>query len=162
MSQSKSSPSMRVMIEGDLQAVMKIEESCFEKFAWKRKSNFMNFCKSGNAFVLCDEKATVVGYVFLKVRDSHVVSIEKIAVDPGRQGQGLGRFILDWVRVRSIEKGAERITLHVRGSHTRALNLYARNGFKVTGTDDSGYTQHNPEGADKIKIAMNLSLDTRP
>jgi ribosomal-protein-alanine N-acetyltransferase len=168
MSQNRASPNIEPMgirkenstkAKADLSTVMEIEMASFPKFAWKRKASFMKYINRGDAFVVRDADDAVVGYVLFKECESgEIISIEKMAVAVDRRKQGLGRFILDWTCAHARDQCAKQLCLHVRGSNTRALNLYARNGFKVTAIEESGYADNEPVGAEKIKIAMRLFL----
>jgi ribosomal protein S18 acetylase RimI-like enzyme len=150
---------MKPMAKVDLsKKVMSIEKARFGKFAWKNEANFMKYADRGDAFVVRDADE-VVGYVLLKECEGGLtISIVKMAVALDRQNQGLGRFILDWTRAHAEGKGAKRLVLHVRGSNTKAFDLYERNGFKVTERKESGYRTNKPTGADKIRIAMQLAI----
>jgi ribosomal protein S18 acetylase RimI-like enzyme len=63
----------------------------------------------------------------------HVLSINGIAVDPGRQGQGIGRALLDAAVAEARRRGARRLTLRVFSPNERARRLYESVGFVVEG-----------------------------
>jgi RimJ/RimL family protein N-acetyltransferase len=80
----------------------------------------------------------VAGYATLRQwsripSHAHVLEINGLAVDPGRQGQGLGRALVsacvDWARRR----GARKLTLRVLGGNHSARRLYESCGFRVEG-----------------------------
>jgi ribosomal protein S18 acetylase RimI-like enzyme len=148
---------MKPMAKVDLEQVMGIEAS-FEKFAWKEASfmKYVDRVDRRDAFVVNDADDVVVGYVLLKECECGRISIVKMAVAGNRRNQGLGTFILGWTRAHAQGKGAKGLILHVRGSNPKALNLYARTGFKVTEMEQSGYKDKKATGAEQSKIAMQL------
>ncbi len=58
-----------------------------------------------------------------------------VAVDPGRQGQGLGRVVTGLGLVHLRQRGVERIELYVEGDNAAAVATYRRLGFSRTGLD---------------------------
>jgi ribosomal protein S18 acetylase RimI-like enzyme len=50
-----------------------------------------------------------------------------------KQGQGLGRFLLNQAVACARGLGMESVLLEVRPSNTRALEIYERYGFKQIG-----------------------------
>ncbi len=80
-----------------------------------------------------DPGRTLVGYAGLLdlAGDGHVATV---AVDPGRQGGGVGtRLVLGLAR-RARERGLGSLTLEVRMSNLAAQRLYGRFGFVPAGT----------------------------
>jgi ribosomal protein S18 acetylase RimI-like enzyme len=80
----------------------------------------------------------VAGYVRLqratRFRSSdHVLAINGIAVDPARQGQGIGRALIDAAISEARSRGARRLTLRVFSPNERARRLYESAGFVVEG-----------------------------
>jgi ribosomal protein S18 acetylase RimI-like enzyme len=84
------------------------------------------------------ENGEVAGYVKLgRVTDlaasDHVLMIAGIAVDPGRQGRGIGRALIDAAIAEARDRGARRLTLRVLGGNAGARHLYETSGFVVEG-----------------------------
>lgn len=57
------------------------------------------------------------------------VDVEKVAVDPRTQGQGIGRKLMNALITSAREVGVEVITLDLRGDNTAAIRLYESLGF---------------------------------
>jgi len=80
----------------------------------------------------------VAGYVRLN-RSSrfgssdHVLTINGIAVDPARQGRGVGRALIDAAVAEGRRRGARRLTLRVFSPNEPARRLYESAGFVVEG-----------------------------
>ena len=56
-----------------------------------------------------------------------------LAVDPNRQGEGIGGLLVEAGIARARERGARQLVLRVLSSNDPALRLYERHGFAVTG-----------------------------
>jgi ribosomal protein S18 acetylase RimI-like enzyme len=64
----------------------------------------------------------------------HVLEIRGLAVDPARQGEGIGTRLLDAAVTRAREEGRRRLLLRVLSTNSPARRLYERHGFEVEGT----------------------------
>jgi ribosomal-protein-alanine N-acetyltransferase len=90
-------------------------------------------------------KAPIVGYggFWIVINEAH---ISTIASDEKWRGHGIGELMLLAMIERSIELGANLVTLEVRVSNTVAQNLYRKYGFEVVG-QRPGYYRDNNEDA---------------
>ena len=61
------------------------------------------------------------------------VDVEKVAVDPRNQGQGIGRMLMNALIASAREAEVEVITLDLRGDNTAAIALYESLGFERYG-----------------------------
>ncbi|GAB3579104.1 ribosomal protein S18-alanine N-acetyltransferase [Amycolatopsis endophytica] len=89
----------------------------------------------------------LIGYAGLAVvggRGDYEASIHTIGVDPGYQGQGIGRALLEALLARADEVRAP-VFLEVRTDNERAQELYRRHGFTQIGLRKRYY---HPSGAD--------------
>lgn len=64
---------------------------------------------------------------------AHVLEIGGLAVDPVRQGVGVGRGLVEAAVQECRRRGARKLTLRVLGPNTTARRLYERCGFQVEG-----------------------------
>ncbi len=115
----------------DLDIVMMIEQSSFST-PWSRGS-FRNLLKRTDADLwVAVAEDEVVGYAVVWYAATEG-ELGNLAVSPGRRGQGVGRWLLDWTLQKAAERGAERIFLEVRMSNQAALDLYESRGFVQVG-----------------------------
>jgi ribosomal protein S18 acetylase RimI-like enzyme len=70
----------------------------------------------------------VVGLVVLVDRADHLL-IENVAVDPSRQGEGIGRALLDFAAARARQSGFRILRLYTNAAMTENLALYAHLGY---------------------------------
>ncbi len=94
----------------------------------------------------------LVGYSFLlNVFDE--IHINNIAVKESYREQGLGKKLLDYIIKFGKENYFSRITLEVRESNKRALNLYYQYGFDLISRRTGYYS--NPK-EDALILMKNL------
>jgi len=63
----------------------------------------------------------------------HVLEISGLAVDPRRQGRGVGRSLVEAAVEQARARGARKLALRVLGLNTGARRLYEACGFSVEG-----------------------------
>ena len=135
------------MVMADLDEVFALEQSVYPH-PWSR-GNFVDSLASGyNAWVLRDQRE-LAGYFLLMaaVDEAHLLNV---SVAASRQGQGLGRYLLDKVAACARGLGAESILLEVRPTNLRALKVYQRYGFTEIGRRKAYYPAHNGQREDAI------------
>ncbi|MDR1513254.1 MAG: GNAT family acetyltransferase [Propionibacteriaceae bacterium] len=70
--------------------------------------------------------------------DGHRGNINYLAVDPARQGRGLGRQLLTHMESLLLQTGCPKINLQVRLDNDRAVAFYQRCGYDVFHVADLG------------------------
>lgn len=126
----ESTISYRLAIASDLDAVVNIENNCFdtEKFN-RRQLSYLMFKAKGCCFVAIDEDK-IVGYIsLLKHTKRKNLRIYSLAVDKSAQRKHIGQCFIDIAKVYAKENRLSSITLEVRLDNAAALSLYKRNGF---------------------------------
>jgi ribosomal-protein-alanine N-acetyltransferase len=118
--------------------------------------NFADSLASGyRAWVVRDDAGALAGYFLVMdaVDEAHLLNL---AVAPERQGQGLGRYLLD--KVAAVARGLSVISilLEVRPSNTRALKVYEQYGFRMIGRRKGYYPAH--QGMREDAIVMRYML----
>lgn len=125
------------MTLADLDEVLALEESVYP-YPWSR-ANFADSVDAGyDTTVLRDDEGRLVGYflVMCAVDEAHLLNV---AVAAGRQGQGIGRHLLDRVCACARAHGMESVLLEVRPSNERALKVYNEYGFVQIGRRKAYY-----------------------
>jgi GNAT superfamily N-acetyltransferase len=85
--------------------------------------------KIGAADVFVAVDLEVVGALVLAVMEDHVL-IENVAVDPGRQGEGIGADLLAFAESWAEETGRRTVRLYTNVAMTRNIALYRRIGYE--------------------------------
>ncbi len=80
-------------------------------------------------FVLADRE--IAGILVIEDHPDHLY-LDNIAVDPSRQGQGIGRLLLDFVDARARALGHRLLKLHTNVLMLSNQALYARHGWVET------------------------------
>ncbi len=65
--------------------------------------------------------------------------IDRVMVDAGLRGQGIGSALVQRLLQSGRERGAEEFTLEVRKSNQAAIRLYEKNGFVSEGVRPGFY-----------------------
>lgn len=134
-----ANPRIREMFPGDIAAVAKIEQSAYP-FPWTR-GIFSDCLRAGYRCRVLAHGDTVSGYsVFSEsVGEAHLLNL---CIDPGRQGEGLGRCLLEAVMDEARLCNVYRMFLEVRPSNRSAIRLYRSGGFHVIGRRPGYYPAH--------------------
>jgi len=142
------------MRPADLDEVHALECSVFPH-PWSR-GNFQDSLASGyDAWTARDAAGALAGYylVMYAVDEAHLLDV---AVAAARQGQGLGRHLLDRIGARAKEQGMASVLLEVRPSNARALDVYRRYGYREIGRRKGYYPAHGGQREDAIVMRIDL------
>ncbi len=93
-------------------------------------ADFASQIAAGQVHVL--DAAGVAGYAVIYRRGDHL-HLENVAVDPARQGEGLGRRLLDFVEAEARRRGLAAIELYTNIHMTENQRLYPALGYVETG-----------------------------
>jgi ribosomal protein S18 acetylase RimI-like enzyme len=85
----------------------------------------------------------------------HVLEVKGLAVDPERQGKGIGATLLDAGIAIARERGMRRLVLRVLSGNTGACHLYESRGFEVEGARREAFLL---EGTYVDDLMMGLDL----
>lgn len=81
-----------------------------------------------NDFLILRDGDDMIGFCWLKV-EGDIGEIYAVGMDPSRQGQGLGRVLMDAGLARITDHGIRTAALYVEADNKAALALYERYGF---------------------------------
>jgi ribosomal-protein-alanine acetyltransferase len=120
--------------EGDLEALLAIEEACFgnERFSRDVVRSFVLREDSFTAVAL--EGDRILGSAMCTMpRGSRAGRIISIAVLEQSRRAGVGSRLLEECERMLRENGRRRVTLEVEVSNRPAISLYSKHGYQVTG-----------------------------
>jgi GNAT superfamily N-acetyltransferase len=84
---------------------------------------------AGSGFVsVADDDGAVAGLIVLVPDRDHLL-VENVAVEPARQGQGVGRALLAFAEARAAELGVGELRLYTHVKMTENQALYAHLGY---------------------------------
>jgi len=144
---------IRKMEESDIDTVVGIEKDLFS-LPWSRASFLYEIGDHQRSYAVVGTlEGLVVGYaISWFVADE--LHIGNIAIAREHQGKGFGRRLLQHLLDEASRRGVRIVTLEVRVSNARAINLYRRYGFKGVALR-KGYYADNGEDA----LVMILDLE---
>jgi len=87
-------------------------------------------------FLVVEENEEPIGFAaWSSTTEPGVFKLHKLYVLPGRQGKGLGRWMLQFIYQAIGPLGATTLRLNVN-RHNKARQFYERMGFAVVGEED--------------------------
>ena len=95
------------------------------------------------SFIVCFDDAEPLGFAAYQSLDGAVFKLHKLYILPGKQGQGIGKFIMTYIQNDIRQKGAVLLDVNVNIYNLQAKAFYEKNGFVVVRKEDidigSGY-----------------------
>lgn len=121
---------IRRMQPEDVEGVMAIENAVVD-FPWSYNI-FVDCIKVGYSCWVLDSEGEIVGYGLLSMaaKEAHILNI---CIQPQRQHQGLGRWLMQHLIAQARRLRAESTYLEVRPSNKHAFDLYTSLGFTQIG-----------------------------
>lgn len=117
-----------------------IHARCFDH-AWSAGVFADLAAKPHHRLYVLEDDDRVVSFILLSVvlGEGEILTL---ATDPGVQGRGFGRRLLDHVIADLRAEGQEALFLEVAVDNTAALALYSRCGFERTGLRKAYYSRN--------------------
>ncbi|HUS84333.1 MAG TPA: ribosomal protein S18-alanine N-acetyltransferase [Anaerolineales bacterium] len=149
---------MRTMCLSDVDQVVQIDRLSFT-LPWSERTYRLELTENSAAHLYVAElegqhEQPVVGYVgfWFIVDEAH---ISTLAVHPDFRGMGIGRRLLEEALVEALLLGADLVTLEVRASNQRPIDLYKNFGFRVKAVKPRYYRDNHED-------ALLMILDDLP
>ncbi|MFN4024463.1 MAG: GNAT family N-acetyltransferase [Hyphomonas sp.] len=87
-----------------------------------------------DAFRVAEDDEGVAGIVQISVEESDAI-LQKLFIEPGRMGGGVGRLLYDWACAEARRKGARRLLID---ADPDAAEFYVKMGAAPAGESPSG------------------------
>lgn len=116
------------------------------------------------AFYVVEREGRIAGFYRImqfEGRARHVAQLGTLAVDPGFQGSGLARDMVESAIERMKALGVRRVELQVEADNARGLAFYRKLGFEQEGVQRRAY-RRSGDGDDVDEVLMVRFLDTQP
>ena len=116
---------------GDLAALVDLENRCFVTDRLSPRS-FRYMLTKGNAETLVDEASGVLrGYCIVLFNEGNSLArLYSLAVDPGAQGQGVGRALVQAAEHMAIDNDCVHMRLEIRTDNQASIGLFKKCGYK--------------------------------
>jgi ribosomal-protein-alanine N-acetyltransferase len=146
-------PEFRIMLESDVQAVLKNERRGYTH-PWT-EGIFKDCLVSGYECRVIVYLNRIIGHGVLSVAagESHLLNV---CIHPDCQGHGFGKILVEHMIERARGKEAQRIFLEVRPSNLVAYKLYEAMGFDEIGVRQDYYPA-NTGREDALVLTRDLS-----
>ena len=135
----------------DVPSLLALENELFGPDAWSEASLRDELDGPGRRAVVLVSGAEVLGYA-VTMRAGDVVDLQRIAVRPDRQRQGLAALLLADVLAAARSSGAERMLLEVSAANAAAVAFYDAQGF----TRIDVRRRYYRDGSDALVLARPL------
>jgi ribosomal-protein-alanine acetyltransferase len=146
--------SLRTATDGDLDAIMALEEASFPTDAWSRGAMSAEIASPHGRYLVDVEDDRVVGYGGVRaVHGAADADIQTLALEPARRGTGRGRRLLRALIAEARDRGAREVFLEVRADNPVAQRLYASEGFVEIARRPRYY---QPDDVDAIIMQLSL------
>jgi RimJ/RimL family protein N-acetyltransferase len=121
----------------EFRELLELDHKSFPWLWWNSREEFVNYAESFgvNIYLGRDRERRPVSYIGV-TRFRNWGHLDRIAVDPTRQGQGYGLESLDWAVQSLTRSGARRIGLSTQARNLRSRKLYERYGFQRVPAQD--------------------------
>lgn len=114
-----------------------LDHRSFPWLWWNSADEFLEYAGAPGVQidVARDDTGTVVAYTGT-TRFRTWGHLDRIAVSPDVQGQGLGKAALDWAVMSLAKSGAKRVGLSTQARNLRSRQLYESYGFRRAASHD--------------------------
>jgi ribosomal protein S18 acetylase RimI-like enzyme len=123
---------LRPVSDADFSVIAAIDRKAFAPTWWRSEASMRRRGATTSRFTVAEHGDDVIGYV---EREAHppMAHLNRIAVDPLQQGQGIGAVLLKHALVSLWRQGVETVSLNTQRSNRRSRRLYDRFGFQASG-----------------------------
>ncbi|HET9521229.1 MAG TPA: GNAT family N-acetyltransferase [Candidatus Limnocylindrales bacterium] len=120
------------------------------------ESEVRRYYQTGDLYALDDEARRPIAMILAIPDSDGSVELKAVAVDPSRQGQGIGRRLLAGVLADLKARGVERVVVGTGNAGIGPLALYQKLGFRLwkIERDYFGPARGYPEGLEENGIPL--------
>jgi len=119
---------VRALEENDLDKIIKIEEAIY-KDKWTKEAYLQDLTNDIAFNYVLEHDGVIIGYYGFWIMFDNI-DITKVSIRKELQGKGLSNILMEDMFTRISNLDVETITLEVRVSNEKAINLYSKYGFK--------------------------------
>ena len=123
---------LRILAQQEIDRLVALDHQAFD-WPWQfSRGELIKWLMTADRLVVLEHQKQLVGYACVQVHgeEAHLV---RLAIAPGWQGQGFGRYLLADALDFSAARGAATITLNTQWHNTASQRLYKGFGFRAIG-----------------------------
>lgn len=132
----------------DAEAIVAVNAAAFDRHPEQGKLTVREFVQLTEqpwfdpaGLILVKKAGVLAGFHWTKRHGDALGEVYVIAVAPGHEGRGLGRYLLAEGLRHLADQGDQRVQLYVEESEERVVAMYRAAGFDVVQTDTSYRSQ---------------------
>lgn len=129
---SGTTAQLRLATSQDVDTIQSIDHRAFTPHWWNSKDTIRDRVKQAISFTVALQDQALVAYAEAEIISLHG-HINRIAVDPDRQDQGIGALLLKTTLETLWRYHVKTITVNTQRDNIAALRLYQNFGFAPTG-----------------------------
>ncbi len=145
--------SIRPMLEGDVLAVLAVEQSAYE-FPWT-EGIFSDCMRIGYSCWALTTEHGLSGHAVMSLMAPGECHVLNVCVRPDLQGEGLGRHLMNHLIDTARGYGVTLMLLEVRPTNLAAIELYRSLGFNEVGLRKDYYPARGGR-EDGLVLALEL------
>ena len=128
---------MVVLRKDDLEALLELDHEAFPWLWWNSEGEFLNYGRARGVKIYggFDSSGRLVSYIGVTLFRAWG-HLDRIAVRPELQGQGIGLESLEYALFVLAQSGAKRIGLSTQARNERSRFLYEQYGFQRVSKQD--------------------------
>lgn len=144
---------LRTACHNDLQALVELENTCFDSDRLSRRS-FRHFLQQPqHCFLVAATGEQLAGYILILLhRGTQLARLYSIAVNPQQRGQGIANRLIAQAEQYCADHGRISMRLEVRTDNTGAIRLYQQLGYRPFGEYKDYYEDH----ADALRLQKRI------
>lgn len=147
---------IRKMCVEDLDVILKLEQQLFSS-CWTYDMFYQEITSNEFAHLFVYEvEGEIIGYYGLWILFEQA-QITTIGIKPSFQGKGFSKVLMDDLIQRAIDVACEFISLEVRISNFKAIQLYKKYGFEVVNIRKNYYQDNYEDAYLMVKAIGGLS-----
>jgi ribosomal protein S18 acetylase RimI-like enzyme len=121
---------LRLAMKKDLQALVALENICFNYDQMSRRSFRWMLTKAHSIIQVIEHKSEIVGYGLVLInKGTSLARLYSIALHPKHQGRGLSKPLLQSLELQSLDEGCAYLRLEVKANNKPAIALYEKLGY---------------------------------
>ncbi|WP_316979731.1 peptidase C39 family protein [Shumkonia mesophila] len=150
---------IRPAILSDLPDLVRIEYAAFASDRFSRRTLHYLLTRARAIFLVAEQAGKAVGNVVVLLHGrTSLARVYSMAVDPARQGAGVGLALLREAESRALADGRAVMRLEVRTDNARAIGLYRREGYREIGR----ILRYYEDGCDALRMEKTLAGGDQP
>ena len=130
---------IRLATSNDAAAITHLVNTAFEVEAFFKigdrtdSDEVLELMRTGE-FLLYQDTAGIAGCLYLKIDAEGHAYFGMLSIDPGRQGKGIGRTLIDAAETRSRDRGCRHMDIHIVNLREELFPFYRKFGYVEQGT----------------------------